>query len=132
MQFPGLKVVGSASPPFRPMTPAERFSQDEDIRTSGAAFVWVGLGTPKQDFEAARICHQLGVTTVAVGAAFDFLARTKREAHPLLRQLGLEWAHRLATEPRRLWRRYLFGNIRFMRLALNEGWLAVNAHRRNP
>ena len=131
-QFPGLKVVGSASPPFRPMTPAERLSQDEHIRASGADIVWVGLGTPKQDFEAARICRQLRVTTVAVGAAFDFLARTKREAHPLLRQLGLEWVHRLATEPQRLWRRYLFGNVRFIRLAVGEGWHAFNAHRRHP
>jgi N-acetylglucosaminyldiphosphoundecaprenol N-acetyl-beta-D-mannosaminyltransferase len=132
MEFPGLKVAGSASPPFRPMTAAERFSQDKDIQASGAQIVWVGLGTPKQDFEAARICHQVGVTTVAVGAAFDFLARTKREAHPLLRRLGLEWAHRLATEPRRLWRRYLFGNIRFIRLAFSEGWRTFNAHRRSP
>jgi N-acetylglucosaminyldiphosphoundecaprenol N-acetyl-beta-D-mannosaminyltransferase len=132
MQFPGLKVAGSASPPFRLMTPAERLSQDDDIRASGAQIVWVGLGTPKQDFEAARIRHQLGVTTVAVGAAFDFLARTKREAHPLLRQLGLEWAHRLATEPRRLWRRYVFGNLRFIRLAFYEGWRTFNAHRGNP
>jgi len=131
-QFPGLKVVGSASPPFRPMTPGERLSQDQDIRASGADIVWVGLGTPKQDFEAARICHQLGITTVAVGAAFDFLARTKREAPPLLRRLGLEWMYRFATEPRRLWRRYLFGNVRFIRLAVGEGWLALNAHRRHP
>jgi N-acetylglucosaminyldiphosphoundecaprenol N-acetyl-beta-D-mannosaminyltransferase len=130
-QFPGLVVAGSVSPPFRPMTAAERCSQDEDIRASGAQIVWVGLGTPKQDFEAARICDQLGLTTVAVGAAFDFFAKTKREAHPLLRQLGLEWAHRLATEPRRLWRRYLFGNSRFIRLALLEGWRTLSGHRPN-
>jgi N-acetylglucosaminyldiphosphoundecaprenol N-acetyl-beta-D-mannosaminyltransferase len=132
LQFPGLRVAGSSSPPFRPMTPAELHNQDEDIRASRAQIVWVGLGTPKQDYESARICLQLRVTTVAVGAAFDFLARTKREAPPLLRKLGLEWAHRLATEPRRLWRRYLFGNIRFIRLAFGEGWLALHAHRRNP
>jgi N-acetylglucosaminyldiphosphoundecaprenol N-acetyl-beta-D-mannosaminyltransferase len=132
IQFPGLKVAGSASPPFRPMTPTERFSQDEDIRASGAQIVWVGLGTPKQDFEAERICHDIGLTTVAVGAAFDFLARTKPEAHPLLRQVGLEWAHRLATEPRRLWRRYLFGNMRFIRLAFSEGWRKLSARRHDP
>ena len=119
-RYPGLAVAGSVSPPFRPLTHEERQEQDEQIRASGADIVWVGLGTPKQDFEAQRICEQVGIPTAGVGAAFDFLAGSKREAPELLSRLGLEWVFRLATEPKRLWKRYLFGNTRFLKLALRE------------
>jgi len=88
--------------------------------TSGAQVVWVGLGTPKQDFEAQRICDSLQVTAAAVGAAFDFVAGTKPEAPDWMRRLSLEWAFRLMSEPRRLWRRYLFGNSRFIMLVARE------------
>ena len=119
-RFPGTQVVGMISPPFRPLTDAERSDQDAEIEASGAQVVWVGLGTPKQDFEAQRICDVLGVTTVAVGAAFDFVAGTKPEAPEWMRTLSLEWVFRLMSEPRRLWRRYLFGNTRFLLLVLRE------------
>lgn len=119
-KFPGVAIAGSWSPPFRPLSDAERQEQDELIRRSGANLVWVGLGTPKQDFEALRIARQVGVTTAAVGAAFDFTAETKRRAPQLLHRLSLEWLFRLATEPRRLWKRYLFGNARFLILAMQH------------
>jgi N-acetylglucosaminyldiphosphoundecaprenol N-acetyl-beta-D-mannosaminyltransferase len=119
-RHPGTHVVGMISPPFRPLTDAERAVQDLDIVASAAQVVWVGLGTPKQDFEAQRICDTLGVTTAGVGAAFDFVAGTKPEAPKWMRQLSLEWLFRLMSEPRRLWRRYLFGNTRFLKLVLRE------------
>jgi N-acetylglucosaminyldiphosphoundecaprenol N-acetyl-beta-D-mannosaminyltransferase len=119
-RFPGIQIVGMISPPFRPLTDTERTEQDEEIKASDAQVVWVGLGTPKQDFEAQRIRDAAGVTTAAVGAAFDFVAGTKPEAPEWMRRLSLEWVFRLMSEPRRLWRRYLFGNTRFLLLVLRE------------
>lgn len=119
-RFPRAQIVGMISPPFRPLTDTERADQDSEIEASDANVVWVGLGTPKQDFEAQRICDTCGVTTAAVGAAFDFVAGTKPEAPDWMRQLSLEWVFRLMSEPRRLWRRYLFGNTRFLMLVLRE------------
>lgn len=114
-QFPGAEIVGLESPPFRDLTEAEHADQDSRIRNSGATIVWVGLGTPKQDFEVARLAQTTGVVCVAVGAAFDFIAGTTQEAPQLLQKIGLEWLYRLASEPRRLWRRYLIGNLEFIR-----------------
>jgi len=119
-RFPGAQVVGMISPPFRPLTDAEVEEQDREILASGAQVVWVGLGTPKQDFEAQRICDSLGVTTAAVGAAFGFVAGVTPEAPEWVRRATLEWVFRLMSEPRRLWRRYLFGNSRFVALVLRE------------
>jgi N-acetylglucosaminyldiphosphoundecaprenol N-acetyl-beta-D-mannosaminyltransferase len=113
-RWPQATVVGAQSPPFRTPTRAERQDQDARILASGADLVWVGLGTPKQDWEAARITASTGKTTLAVGAAFDFLAGTKPQAPKWMQQAGLEWAFRLGSEPRRLARRYLWGNPRFL------------------
>jgi N-acetylglucosaminyldiphosphoundecaprenol N-acetyl-beta-D-mannosaminyltransferase len=76
--------------------------------------LWVGLGTPRQDLFIDRFRHRLGATLIAVGAAFDFIAGTKSQAPKWAQDRGLEWAFRLATEPRRLWRRYLLGNLTFL------------------
>lgn len=112
--YPDALVVGVDSPPFRELTEQERADQAERILTSEAHVVWVGLGTPKQDREVARLAQDLPVVAVAVGAAFDFAAGTKRQAPLWMQHNGLEWVFRLASEPRRLWRRYLFGNARFL------------------
>lgn len=117
-RFPGIAIVGTDSPPFRPPTQADLQERDARIRASGADIVWVGLGTPKQDFEVARLAASLPVTAVAVGAAFDFAAGTLREAPSWMSAMGLEWAFRFAMEPRRLWRRYVFGNARFLRAVI--------------
>lgn len=118
--FPGAHIVGMSSPPFRPLTDVERAAQDSEIRACDPHVVWIALGTPKQDFEAQRVCDSTGVTTVAVGAAFDFVAGTKPEAPHWMRRMSLEWLFRLISEPRRLWRRYLFGNARFTALVFRE------------
>jgi N-acetylglucosaminyldiphosphoundecaprenol N-acetyl-beta-D-mannosaminyltransferase len=123
--FPGALVVGADSPPFRPLTEPEWQAQLDRIRASGARLVWVGLGTPKQDWEAARLARALPVVAVAVGAAFDFVAGSKRQAPLWMQRSGVEWCFRLAQEPRRLWRRYLFGNARFVYAAVR--WAAGQA-----
>ncbi|MCB5291211.1 WecB/TagA/CpsF family glycosyltransferase [Arthrobacter sp. SO3] len=120
MKFPGALIVGMESPPFRAMTHEEQTSQDQRIFKSGANIVWIGLGTPKQDLEAQRLSTSTGLTTVAVGAAFDFAAGTVREAPVWMTNTGFEWLFRLLSEPRRLWRRYLLGNLKFIK-ALVDG-----------
>lgn len=119
-RFPDAQIVGCASPPFRELTARERLAQAADIRSSGAQIVWVGLGTPKQDWEVANLSRELPCVFVAVGAAFDFVAGTKSQAPRWMQEHGLEWAFRLASEPRRLWKRYLLGNARFVRATFHQ------------
>lgn len=119
-RWPQAEIVGSSSPPFRPLTAQEQQAQDAAIRNSGAQLVWLGLGTPKQDWEAARVAASTGLTTLAVGAAFDFIAGTKPQAPRWMQRSGVEWAFRLASEPRRLAKRYLWGNPRFLMAVARE------------
>ena len=113
-RYEGLNIVGKESPPFRPMSEEEFSAQDRRIEASGAEIVWVGLGTPKQDLEVKRLADGMPVVAIAVGAAFDFSAGTLAVAPKWVQRMGLEWLHRLIKEPRRLWKRYLFGNSRFI------------------
>ena len=117
-RYPAARIVGVESPPFRDLTDHERAEQRSRIDESGAEIIWVGLGTPKQDFECARMAAESRKVFVAVGAAFDFAAGMKAEAAPWMQNNGLEWVHRLSHEPGRLWKRYLFGNLRFVRAAM--------------
>ncbi|MDQ4069365.1 MAG: WecB/TagA/CpsF family glycosyltransferase [Actinomycetota bacterium] len=128
-RFPRALVVGTSSPPFRNLTEQERREQLRLLASSGAHVVWVGLGTPKQDWEAARLAAALPAVFCAVGAAFDFVAGSKKQAPPWMQQRGLEWSYRLATEPRRLWKRYLFGNARFL-TAVCRGFVSRRGGRR--
>ncbi len=118
VKYPGIDIVGIESPPFRVLTDKELQAQDDRIRGSGADIVWVGLGTPKQDVEAQRLAGKLPVVAVAIGAAIDFAAGTTPEAPAWMTTVGLEWVYRFASEPRRLWKRYVFGNARFLKAAL--------------
>jgi N-acetylglucosaminyldiphosphoundecaprenol N-acetyl-beta-D-mannosaminyltransferase len=113
-RFPELIVSYRASPPFRPLTPDEERSTIEELDRSGARILFVGLGTPKQERWMAAHKHEVHAVMLGVGAAFDFLAGRKRQAPRLVQRLGLEWLHRLVHEPRRLWRRYLYRNPRFV------------------
>jgi N-acetylglucosaminyldiphosphoundecaprenol N-acetyl-beta-D-mannosaminyltransferase len=93
------------------LTPTESDAAMEAIRTSGADVVWVGLGMPKQELWMHRIRPELpGVALLGVGAAFDFLAGTKKQAPTWMQKAGMEWLFRLIQEPRRLWRRYVWNN----------------------
>lgn len=117
---PDVVIAGEHSPAFREVTEDDLDAWAADIRASGANIVWVGLGTPKQDRVIAQLVDRLDLPLVGVGAAFDFLAGAKREAPERLRGTGLEWVYRLTSEPRRLWRRYLIGNLQFLALAGRE------------
>jgi N-acetylglucosaminyldiphosphoundecaprenol N-acetyl-beta-D-mannosaminyltransferase len=119
-RFPKAAIVGAVSPPFRALTEEETAEQTARIVDSKAQVVWVGLGTPKQDWESARLAVDIPAVFIAVGAAFDFVAGEKKQAPMWMQRNGLEWLFRLAVEPRRLWRRYLFGNARFLRAISRE------------
>jgi N-acetylglucosaminyldiphosphoundecaprenol N-acetyl-beta-D-mannosaminyltransferase len=119
-RFPGIEIVGVESPPFRPLTEAEEHALVERIRDSGANVVWIGLGTPKQDHFLDAFRERLSMPLIAVGAAFDFLAGDKKMAPRWMQDRGLEWLYRLLSEPRRLWKRYLVGNLVFLWGALRR------------
>jgi N-acetylglucosaminyldiphosphoundecaprenol N-acetyl-beta-D-mannosaminyltransferase len=102
------------SPPFRALTEQETAEQTARLVESKAQVVWVGLGTPKQDWESARLAGDTAAVFFAVGAAFDFIAGEKKQAPMWMQRNGLEWLFRLAVEPRRLveavlvWQRAIF------------------------
>jgi N-acetylglucosaminyldiphosphoundecaprenol N-acetyl-beta-D-mannosaminyltransferase len=115
LRHPGLRIVGGHCPPFRALTDAEEDAVADEINRSGADVVWVGIGVPKQEKWMARMRGRLDAPVlVGVGAAFDFHAGLIPQAPDTLQRLGLEWAYRLVQEPRRLWRRYLRYNPRFV------------------
>ncbi|MEM6325646.1 MAG: WecB/TagA/CpsF family glycosyltransferase [Bacteroidota bacterium] len=103
---PGLQIVEAISPPFRALTEAEDEAFVQQLRASGARIVFVGLGCPRQERWSAEHAERIGAVCLAVGAAFDFHAGLLQQAPPILQRAGLEWAFRLAMEPKRLWRRY--------------------------
>ncbi len=114
-RYPGIKIVGGYSPPHRPLTSEERKAIVEEINHSRADVVWVGIGVPKQEKWMAEMRAELDAPVlIGVGAAFDFHAGLVRQAPSWVQDAGLEWAFRLAHEPRRLWRRYTRYNPRFL------------------
>jgi N-acetylglucosaminyldiphosphoundecaprenol N-acetyl-beta-D-mannosaminyltransferase len=128
-RFPGLQIVGGWSPPFRPLTDAERDDVAERINASGADVVWVGTGQPKQEKWMADMRDRLNAPVlVGVGAAFDFHAGIVSQAPSWMQRMGLEWSYRLAREPRRLWRRYASYNPRFI-IAFARQYAAHRARR---
>ena len=114
-RYPGIVIAGAESPPFRPLTDDEVAESADRMRAVGTQALWIGLGAPKQDLMAYRLrrLHSAPVI-LCVGAAFDFTAGTMKRAPSWMRRSGLEWAHRLLSEPQRLWRRYLVGNPMFV------------------
>lgn len=122
-RHPDLEIVGTETPPFRPLTESEELDLVSRIRELKPHFFWVGLSTPKQErFMAgflARHADQLrsdnqGLLLFGVGAAFDFQAGLVKEAPRWIRGSGFEWLFRVAMDPKRLWRRYLRNNPRFL------------------
>ena len=114
-RFPNLNVAGTHEPPFAPL---DELCTDETAALINAAspdVVWVGMSSPKQDRWMARMRSRLNAPVlVAVGAAFDFHSGTVSQAPRWMQRSGLEWTYRLATDPRRLWRRYLVDNPWFL------------------
>ncbi len=114
-RFPGLRVSGTFSPPFRPPTEAEDAALVERIDAAAPDLVWVGLSTPKQErWMAAHAGRIKAPVLLGVGAAFDIHAGTLAQAPRWMQRSGLEWAYRLFREPRRLWRRYVSMIPRFL------------------
>lgn len=115
-RYPGLEIVGGYSPPYRPLEVHEEEAVAADINASGAEIVWVGTGQPKQEIWMANMRERLEAPVlVGVGAAFDFHSGLVQQAPKAVQDAGLEWAWRLAKEPRRLWHRYLRYNPMFVK-----------------
>lgn len=118
-KFPGLRVVGTYSPPLQPAGYREKNAVINHINEQRPHILWVGLGAPKQEIWMYDHKDNLNVSvTVGVGAAFDFLSGNIREAPRFIQKVGFEWLYRLLREPRRLWKRYVFGNAFFIVLVL--------------
>jgi N-acetylglucosaminyldiphosphoundecaprenol N-acetyl-beta-D-mannosaminyltransferase len=114
-KFPALQVVGTYTPPFRPLTPIEAGELHDMVAESKPDFFWVGLSTPKQERFMAEYINKLPVKImVGVGAAFDIHTRAIQDSPAWIKNAGLQWLHRLIQEPRRLWRRYLINNPKFI------------------
>jgi N-acetylglucosaminyldiphosphoundecaprenol N-acetyl-beta-D-mannosaminyltransferase len=133
-RFPGVKIVGGYSPPFRDLSEEEEDAIVAEMNNSGADVVWVGVGAPKQEKWMAAMRERLDAPVLlGVGAAFDFHAGLVPQAPLWMQSAGLEWSYRLAHEPRRLWRRYARYNPRFVtgfaRQYLRHRMLAASAER---
>jgi N-acetylglucosaminyldiphosphoundecaprenol N-acetyl-beta-D-mannosaminyltransferase len=125
-RFPRLIVAGTFTPPFRPLTPEEDEDVVAQINSAAPDIIWVGLSTPKQEYWMAEHVDRFDAAVlIGVGAAFDFHAGLKPQAPRWMQSSGLEWLFRLATEPRRLWKRYLVNNPAFLWLALQQAWRAA-------
>lgn len=114
-EYPGTKISGTYAPAFGPIDDEFTAKCLSEVKKRPTDLIWVALGSPKQDYATTLLARQTGITALGVGAAFDFMAGTSTEAPIFFQKYGLEWAYRFASEPRRLWRRYLVGNLVFIR-----------------
>ena len=119
-QCPGLVVAHAWSPPFRALSEGEEDVMLEALRQSGARILFVGLGCPKQERWMARFSARLPMMMIGVGAAFDFISGEVKTSADWVHAAGLEWLHRLVSEPRRLWKRYFATSPRFVWLYLTK------------
>ena len=118
-RFPGLVIVGMDTPPFRPLTEVEDREAVDKINACKPDIVWIGLGNPKQErWMSDHLGKIEAPVMIGVGAAFDFHAGVKKQAPRWMQRSGLEWVFRLASEPKRLWKRYLINNPRFVWMVL--------------
>ena len=113
-EVPQLKIAGMVAPPFRPLAPAENRALVDTINRSGARILLIALGCPKQEEWMYRNRDQIGAVMVGLGAAFGVYAGLQRRAPHAMQRSGLEWLFRLSQEPKRLWKRYLVTNLRFL------------------
>jgi N-acetylglucosaminyldiphosphoundecaprenol N-acetyl-beta-D-mannosaminyltransferase len=119
-QHPDLNITFTYSPPFRDLSPDEDQEVIKRINASGANILFVGLGCPKQEKWMAAHRGKVHAVMLGVGAAFDFHAGAKPQAPMWMQKTGLEWFFRFVNEPKRLWRRYLYHNLRFVLLAFAD------------
>lgn len=114
MTFTEIKISYSYSPPFRALTDEEDNAVVHGINNNGVDILFVGIGCPKQEIWMAEHKDSLNCVMLGVGAAFDFIAGDKKHAPRWMQKIGCEWVFRLFSEPKRLWRRYLKQNPRFI------------------
>ncbi|MEG4485903.1 WecB/TagA/CpsF family glycosyltransferase [Microcoleus sp. D2_18a_B4] len=117
-RFPKLIIAGSQPSKFRHVSPEEKQEIAQQIRNSGAAITFVGLGCPRQEVWAYEYRDDLSMPLIAVGAAYDFHAGNLAKSPDFLSKIGLEWLFRMMKEPRRLWQRYVFLNPLYIWLFL--------------
>lgn len=118
VQYPNLKIVGMYSPPFRPLTEKEDKEIIGRINNANPDFIWIGLGAPKQEQWMYAHKDKLCGVMLGVGAGFDFHAGTVKRAPVWMQKCGLEWLHRLTQDPKRLFKRYVVTNSKFLWLIL--------------
>jgi N-acetylglucosaminyldiphosphoundecaprenol N-acetyl-beta-D-mannosaminyltransferase len=119
--FPKLDIAGAYSPPFGYWSYEENEKIINNINSSNAKILWLGISTPKQDIWIARNKSRLDVKiAIGVGAAFDFYSGRVKRAPSWMRRIGLEWLYRLTKEPKRLWKRYLIGNVLFFYIVAKD------------
>ena len=117
-----MKIAGVESPPFRRLTAEEQEAQDDRIRNSGAKLLLVAFGQPKGEYWIHQNYRRIGVpVSIQLGASFDFIAGTARRAPTAFQRVGLEWAYRMFSDPRRLIPRYAL-NAAFLAKALVQDW----------
>jgi len=126
-KYPALIIAGSQPSKFRQTTPEEKQEVIKQIKDSGAAIIFVGLGCPRQEVWAYEYTPDLSMPVMAVGAAFDFHAGLLSSSPKFLADLGLEWFYRLLVEPKRLWKRYLFLNPLYIWMFLLQ-WLKIRKY----
>lgn len=119
--YPGLQIAGMYSPPFRPMTDEEDAAIIERINETKPDFVWVGLGAPKQEKWMAAHQGKIDGLMVGVGAGFDYYAGNIQRAPEWMQKHNLEWLYRLIQDPKRLFKRYLVTNTKFIWNAMIRG-----------
>jgi N-acetylglucosaminyldiphosphoundecaprenol N-acetyl-beta-D-mannosaminyltransferase len=119
---PGIQIAGMYSPPFKPMSEVEREAIARIINDTKSDFVWVGLGAPKQEKWMAEHQGKINSLMIGVGAAFDYFVGNIKRAPVWMQKNNLEWFYRLIQEPKRLFRRYLKTNFKFI-------WLAMIRHK---
>jgi N-acetylglucosaminyldiphosphoundecaprenol N-acetyl-beta-D-mannosaminyltransferase len=125
-RFPGIQIACQIAPPFRPITESEAIADTAEINRSGAQILFVGIGCPKQENWMAAQSGQINAVMLGVGAAFDFHSGRVKQAPNWMQKVGLEWLFRLVQEPRRLWKRYVYNNPRFIVFLLRQwltGWI---------
>jgi len=120
-RFPDIDIVGVSSPPFKVEFTSDDYAVElSKIETSKPHIVWIGLGTPKQDKAGAYLASRYPAVFACVGAAFDFSSGNLRDVPLWIQNAGLAWLFRFVQEPRRLWRRYTFGNAKFVLIVLGQ------------
>jgi len=120
-RFPEIEIAGRRAAKFRELTPVEHAEVVDDIRGSGASILFVALGCPRQEIFTYEMRKALSMPILAVGAAFPFHAGQLKQAPSIMQDYGLEWLFRLASEPRRLWRRYVLLNPAYVALLTLQG-----------